>query len=82
MEVIKPYLEKIFVLRNRQGRPRRDVRDGMSKYAADRLSGVSLSSVKRYARIAERGVSLAPRKGGGSLPKADEITKGGCSKRT
>jgi len=37
---------------------------GMSKSAAARLFEVSLSSVKRYARIADRGASLAPRKGG------------------
>ena len=44
----------------------------MSKSAASRLRGVSLSSVKRYARIAERGASLAPRKGGGRPPKGDQ----------
>jgi len=33
---------------------------------------VSLSSVKRYLRIAQRGVSLAPRKGGGRPPKIDQ----------
>jgi hypothetical protein len=45
----------------------------MSKSAAARLFGVSLSSVKRYARIAERGESLGPRKSGGRPPKAYEI---------
>ena len=45
---------------------------GTSKSAAARLFGVSLSSVKRYAKIAERGESLEPRKGGGRPPKADE----------
>jgi transposase len=48
------------------------LRDGMSKSAAARLFGVSLSSVKRYARMAQRGASLAPRKGGGKPPKTDE----------
>jgi len=48
------------------------LRDGMSKSAAARLFGVSLSSVKRYARMAQRGASLAPRKGGGRPPKTDE----------
>src|SRR5215213_3125775 len=38
---------------------------GMSKSQAARLFGISLSSVKRYARLARRGESLAPRKGGG-----------------
>ena len=33
---------------------------------------MSLSSVKRYLRIAQRGVSLAPRKGGGRPPKIDQ----------
>jgi transposase len=46
---------------------------GTSKSAAARLFSVSLSSVKRYAKIAERGESLEPRKGGGRRPpKADE----------
>jgi transposase len=49
--------------------------EGMSKSAAACLFGVSLSSVKRYARMADRGTSLAPRKGGGRPPKADETTR-------
>ena len=49
--------------------------EGISKSAAARLFGVSLSSVKPYARMAERGTSLAPRKGGGRPPKADETTR-------
>jgi transposase len=49
--------------------------EGISKSAAARLFGVSLSSVKRYARMADRGTSLAPRKGGGRPPKADETTR-------
>jgi transposase len=49
--------------------------EGISKSAAARLFGVSFSSVKRYARMAERGTSLAPRKGGGRPPKADETTR-------
>ena len=47
----------------------------MSKSAAARLFGVSLSSVKRYARIANRGASLQPRKGGGRPPKTNETMK-------
>ncbi len=35
---------------------------GMSKVQAACLFGVSLSSVKRYARMARRGRSLAPKK--------------------
>ena len=49
--------------------------EGTSKSAAARLFGVSLSSVKRYTRMAERGASLAPRKGGGRPPKTDETTR-------
>src|SRR5215218_9431987 len=72
---MKPYSEDLRV------RIVRAVEVGMSKSAAARLFGVSLSSVKRYARIAQRGESLMPRRGGGRPPKADEITRGGCSKR-
>ena len=46
----------------------------MPQSVAARLFGVSLSSVKRYARIAQRGGSLAPRKGGGRPPKTDQTT--------
>ena len=48
---------------------------GMSKHQAARLFGMSLSSVKRYTRLATRGEPLAPRKGGGRPPKADETTR-------
>jgi transposase len=48
---------------------------GMSKSHAARLFGVSLSSVKRYVRLANQGESLAPRKGGGRPPKADDTIK-------
>ena len=48
---------------------------GMSKSQAARLFGISLSSVKRYARLASQGESLSPRKGGGRPPKAGETTK-------
>jgi transposase len=50
----------------------------ISKSAAARLFGVSLSSlssVKRYLRIAQRGVSLAPKKGGGRPPKTDQTAE-------
>ncbi len=47
----------------------------MSKSGAARLLRVSLSSVKRYAKIANRGGSLRPRKGGGRPPTTDETTK-------
>jgi transposase len=68
MQGMKPYSEDL---------PKsivRAVEDGMAKSAAARFFGVSLSSVKRYARIAQRGGSLAPRKGGGRPPKTDQTT--------
>ena len=68
MQGMKPYsedLRKSIV---------RAVEDGMPKSVAARLFGVSLSSVKRYARIAQRGASLAPRKGGGRPPRSDQTT--------
>jgi transposase len=48
---------------------------GMSKSAAARLFDVSLSSVKRYARIASRGEPLEPKRGGGRPPKVDQSTE-------
>jgi transposase len=48
---------------------------GMFKSQAAHLFDISLSSVKRYVRLADRGASLAPRKGGGRPPKADETTR-------
>jgi transposase len=48
---------------------------GTSKSEAARLFGISLSSVKRYSRLASQGESLTPRKGGGRPPKADETTR-------
>jgi transposase len=48
---------------------------GTSKSEAARLFGISLSSVKRYAKLASEGGSLTPKKGGGRPPKADERTK-------
>jgi len=48
---------------------------GTSKSEAARLFGISLSSVKRYTKLASEGESLTPRKGGGRPPIADEATK-------
>jgi transposase len=45
---------------------------GMGKSQAARSFSVSLSSVKRYAKRAEEGRSLAPKKRPGSKPKLDE----------
>ena len=44
---------------------------GTPKTEAARTFGVSLSSVKRYSRLAIREEPLAPRKGGGRPPKAN-----------
>ena len=44
----------------------------MSKAQAARTFSVSLSSIKRYAKLAEEGRSLAPKKRPGSKPKIDE----------
>ncbi len=48
------------------------LRRGMGKSEAARSFGVSLSSVKRYARMAQEGRPLAPKKRPGSRPKMDE----------
>src|SRR5215203_7386293 len=69
MQSMKPYSEDL------RRRIVRAVEGGMSKSAAARLFGVSLSSVKRYLRRAERGMSLAPRKGGGRPPKIDQTAE-------
>lgn len=49
---------------------------GTSNTGAARLFGASLSSVKRYARMARRGGSLAPKKGSGRPAKPDQNAKG------
>jgi transposase len=67
---MKPYSED---LRMRIVRALQE--EGTSKSGAARLFGVSLSSVKRYARIASRGESLKPGKGGGRPLKTDETTQ-------
>ena len=69
MRPMKPYSEDLRV------RIVKAVEDGMSKSGTARLFGVSLSSVKRYARIAERGEPLRPRKGGDRPPKAGRSTR-------
>ena len=65
---MKPYSEDL------RERIVKAVEAGTSKSGAARLFGVSLSSVKRYARIVHRGDSLKPRKGGGRPPKTDQTT--------
>jgi transposase len=48
------------------------LRRGMTKTEAARTFGVSRSSVKRYAKLAQEGRSLVPKKRPGSKPKMDE----------
>jgi transposase len=69
MQTMKPYSEDL------RRRIVRAVRDRMSKSSAAYLFGASLSSVKRYFRIAKQGASLAPRKGRGWPPKTDEYVE-------
>ncbi len=51
------------------------LRRGMDKSEAARAFSVSLSSVKRYARMANEGRPLAPQKRPGSHPKIGENTR-------
>ena len=51
------------------------LRRGMGKSEASRTFSVSLSSVKRYAKLAEEGRSLAPKQRPGSKPKLDERSR-------
>ena len=53
---------------------------GTTKKEAAGLFGVSLSSVKRFARMEREGDSLAPRKPRADPPRA-AMPPGGCSKR-
>jgi transposase len=58
---------------------------GMGKSEAARTFSVSLSSVKRYATMAEEGRPLAPKKRPGSKPKLEECSSSapaGCLRRT
>lgn len=48
------------------------LRRGTTKSEAARSFGVSRSSVKRYAKLAEQGRPLTPKKRPGSKPKMDE----------
>ncbi len=50
------------------------LRRGMGKSEAARTFCVSLSSVKRYAKLTEEGRPLAPKKRPGSKPKLSEIS--------
>jgi transposase len=48
---------------------------GLNKSEAARLFRASLSSVKRYVKMAREGRPLAPRKAPGKPPKIDERGK-------
>jgi transposase len=48
------------------------LRRGMGKSQAARTFGLSLSSVKRYAKMADEGRPLAPKKRPGSQPKTGQ----------
>ena len=58
-----------------RGKIVRALRRGMAKSETARLFGVSLSSVKRYARLVREGKPLAPKKPPGKRPKVDEGAK-------
>jgi len=51
------------------------LRRGATKSEAARSFGVSRSSVKRYAKLAEEGRPLAPKKRPGLKPKMDEAAR-------
>ncbi len=51
------------------------LRRDMTKSEAARTFSVSRSSVKRYAKLAEEGRPLAPKKSPGSKPKMDETAR-------
>jgi transposase len=51
------------------------LRRGMTKSEAARTFSVSRSSVKRYAKLDEEGLGLAPKKRPGSKPKMDESAR-------
>ena len=51
------------------------LRRGTGKIEAARLFGVSLSSVKRYAKMADEGYPLAPKRRPGFQPKIGEYAK-------
>src|SRR4051795_3664872 len=51
------------------------LRQGMGKSQAARTFSVSLSSVKRYAKMADERSSLAPKKRPGSQPKTNQSPK-------
>ncbi|WP_152670725.1 helix-turn-helix domain-containing protein [Rubrobacter aplysinae] len=69
MDYMRPYSEDL------RTRIVETVRAGTSKSATARLFSVSLPTVKRYMRLADRGDSLEPKKGSGRVPKTNETTR-------
>ena len=55
---------------------------GATKTEAARTFGISRSSVKRYAKLADEGRPLAPKKRPGLRPKLDEAAVGGSWRPT
>jgi len=49
---------------------------GLNKSETARLFGVSLSSVKRYAKMAREGRPLVPRKAPGKPPRSTSAASG------
>jgi transposase-like protein len=66
MHRMNPYSEDL------RGKIVEALRRGRTKSEAARAFGVSRSSVKRYAKLAEEGRPLAPKKRPGSKPKMDK----------
>ncbi len=79
MEAMKPYAPKIFV--SESSKPSKKAYVQVRRSSPE--FGVSLSSVKRYARVAQRGASLAPRRKGGGVGRPRRMRPlGNCSKKT
>ena len=55
---------------------------GATKSGVARAFGISRSSVKRYAKLAEEGRPLAPKRRPGLRPKLDDAARRLCWRRT
>src|SRR5215213_8245844 len=66
-----PYDERLLQRPQEEDRPS-PPRRGTTKSEAARSFSVSRSSVKRYAKLAEEGRPLAPKRRPGSSPKMDQ----------
>jgi transposase len=76
MSSMKPYSEDL------RERIVKALEAGTSKSGAARLFGVSLSSVKRYARIADREETLSNREKAAEDRSRPIRSRRSCSKRT